>query len=66
MQAIDLVMKIWGIESDQKAEVEDMLVRVPIEQLGFHLASLGACSDEAFQEQNEAWMDAYFPELWLR
>lgn len=56
-------MKIWGIEDAHRAEVESILNSTPPKYLGLALANLGAIADEAFAEQNDAWMEQNLSEV---
>lgn len=56
MEAIQLIMKMWGIEETDRAEVERILETTSPEYLSIALTSLGS-DDEAFAARNDAWME---------
>ena len=63
MDAIELIMKIWGIAEENRSEVETILKTTPPEHLGLALANLGMSADEAVRDTNDRWMETYLPEL---
>lgn len=64
MEAIELIMKIWGIEKSNRADLEQLLKTTSPELLGLALMNLASDPEnEAFTLANDAWMAAHLPEL---
>jgi len=64
MEAIELVMKIWGIEESDRSELEKVLKTTSNEHLGLSLMYLSASSDnQEFNDANDEWMATYLPEV---
>lgn len=60
MEAIELIMKIWGIEEADRPELERVLKNSTNKHLGVSLMNLSAGNDnEAFQAENDEWMATY-------
>jgi hypothetical protein len=64
MEAIELVMKIWGIDESKRAELEMILKNTPSEHLGLALMNLASgIDDDEFVAANDKWMATYLPEV---
>ena len=67
MEAIDLIMKIWGIHDQYRKDVEDILKNSKPEYLGLKLAMLAQPADEDDTDtETENWMATYLPEIQFR
>lgn len=67
MEAIDLVMKIWGIEESDRDRLANTLKTTPPGHLGLALLNLAADPEnEAYVAANDEWIATHLPEVTLR
>ena len=64
MEAIELILKIWGIREEYRSSVEEILRKTKPEYLGLSLAMLAQPKDmDDINTEAEAWMEEYLPEI---
>lgn len=62
MEAIEFVMKNWGIQEKYRSEVEDVLKNTPPCGIGLSLAMISQHSDdEDYDPEIDLWMEENFP-----